>query len=183
MRRHQNSHKHWPSLSSKSSHKISTFPLKLPLVSNTTENPRETAKRNIKNPRTRTQTSFELAKFLIWWSPRLTAGSLWTLTSHCMTTSSPAAATHTRARESPATHPKVFLCQMPSFLLQPSLFPGLHGSEYVDLHTLRLGCSESSLVIQKWTTGQYHTCKRPTPTVLNTSNLETYEERSLNPEN
>ena len=47
-----------------------------------------------------------------------------------------------RARVSPAVHPKVFLPRMP-FLPQPSLLPVLgRGSEYVGMHTLRLGCED-----------------------------------------
>ena len=51
------------------------------------------------------------------WSPL-------THTSHCMTTSRPAAAMQMRVRACPAMHPKLFLCQMP-FLPQTSLFLGL----------------------------------------------------------
>ena len=46
-----------------SSQSLTTFPPRppsLPLGSNTKQNPRETAERNMKNPRTRTDTSFML---------------------------------------------------------------------------------------------------------------------------
>jgi len=64
------------------------------------------------------------------WSPL-------THTSHCMTTSRPAAAMQMRVRACPAMHPKLFLCQMP-FLPQTSLFLGLGTGS----HTETSRCTE-----------------------------------------
>jgi len=52
-----------------------TFPPR-PLSLHTKKNPEETAERNMKNLRTKTHTSFILAKFWIWWGPWLIAGPL-----------------------------------------------------------------------------------------------------------
>jgi len=96
-------------------------------------------------PRTRTHTSFILAKFCIWWGPWLIAGSL----SLTPLTVWPLAGLQMRARVSTTMQPKVFLCWM-LFLPQPFLFLGLGtGSEYTGLHTVRLGwyCSVVLFII------------------------------------
>ena len=76
---------------------------------------------------------------LMW--PLVIRRSPFTHTSHCITTSRPAAATQMRVTISRTIAPHGFLCWMP-FLPQPSLFPSLEASsEYAGLHTVRLGHS------------------------------------------
>ena len=100
--------------------------------SSSRENPRDRGERKMKNPRTRTHTSFILAWFCIWWGRWLITGPL-SLTP--LTVWPLAGLQQPRRWQRESAQP---WNQMP-FLLQPSVFPGFGTrSEYACLRILRL---------------------------------------------